>query len=82
MYALAVIEHATRRIRILGVTAHPTTDWVTQAVRNLAIELQDAGCRAPFLIRDTGRYSTMIWPWCPVWMRFCDRFALGGMVRS
>ena len=52
MYVLAVIEHATRRIRVLGATAYPTTSWVTQAAKNLVMDLEDTGNRARFLIRD------------------------------
>ncbi|GAA2264132.1 MULTISPECIES: integrase core domain-containing protein [Kitasatospora] len=52
MYVLAVIEHANRRIRILGATAHPTASWVTQTAKNLVMDLEDAGCRARYIIRD------------------------------
>jgi hypothetical protein len=52
MYVLVVIEHAQRRIRILGATPHPTATWVTQAARNLAMDLENASHRTRFLIRD------------------------------
>lgn len=48
----AAIEHANRRSRILGATAHPTASWVAQAARNLVMDLEGAGCRARRLIRD------------------------------
>jgi hypothetical protein len=49
MHVLVIIEHATRRIRNLGATAHPTAAWVPQAAKNLVMDLEDADCRARFI---------------------------------
>jgi putative transposase len=51
-YVLAVIEHATRRIRILGVTDHPNDSWVRQMGRNLLMDLDERAESIKFLLRD------------------------------
>jgi len=60
MYVLAVIEHSTRRVRILGATTHPNSAWVAQTARKLLMDLDDAGCRVKYLIRDRdGKYPAL-----------------------
>jgi putative transposase len=59
-YVLAVIEHASRRIRILGITLHPTSEWTTQQARNLLMDLGGQAHQVKFMIRDRGSNYTAV----------------------
>jgi putative transposase len=52
LYVLFVVELDRRRVHLMGITAHPTGEWVAQAARNLLMDLDEHLHRLRLLVRD------------------------------
>ncbi|MFG2648982.1 integrase core domain-containing protein [Streptomyces sp. NPDC048436] len=52
LYCMVAMEISTRRVHLLGVTAHPTGNWAVQQARDLLMALDDRVDQVKFLLRD------------------------------
>jgi hypothetical protein len=50
IYALIVVEHASRRVYLAGITAHPTGASTTRAARNPMMDLGNRMTTVTFLL--------------------------------
>ncbi|MFE6895379.1 hypothetical protein ACFVFJ_00755 [Streptomyces sp. NPDC057717] len=54
LYAMAFLEHGTRRLHITQAIAHPTGQWAVQQAREVTRALAENGRQVRFLLRDPG----------------------------
>ena len=64
-FILFFIEVGTRRVKILGATAHPNGEWVAQMARNIRMWWEEHGIRPSYVIKDrdtrfTSRFDAIL----------------------
>lgn len=56
-FVFCAIEHDTRRIHLLGITIHPTDDWIAQCLRNATMMDGPLEHRGHVILDNDGKYG-------------------------
>ena len=56
-FVFVAIEHDTRRVHLLGITIHPTDDWIAQCLRNATMDGEPLAGRKHWIIDNDGKYG-------------------------
>ena len=56
-FVFVAIEHDTRKIHLLGITTHPTDDWIANCLRSVTMAGEPLAGRRHWIIDNDGKYS-------------------------